>query len=115
VREWSPGRPQAIVALAVVGIFFGWTAVAVGAAVPSRALAIGVPASIGAAGYLVGGLHSLAGWLDPFRFLSPFWLVGTGPLRNGADPIGVIVVAVVALCVLLLGAWRVERRDLQTP
>ena len=68
-----------------------------------------------AAGYLVGGLHSLAAWLDPFRFVSPFWLVGTGPLRNGADPAGVAVVAAVAVGVLLIGAWRIERRDLQTP
>ena len=106
---------QAIVALTVVGILFGWIALAVGAAVPSRALAVGVPAAIGATGYLVGGLHSLAVWLDPFRFVSPFWLVGTGPLRNGVDPVGVVVVAAIAVCVLLAGAWRVERRDLQTP
>lgn len=106
---------EAIVALAVLGILFGWTALAVGAAFPSRALAIGVPAGIGAAGYLVGGLHSLATWLDPFRFVSPFWLVGTGLLRNGADLIGVMVVGAVAACVLLVGAWRGEKRDLQTP
>ena len=106
---------EAIVALAVLGIFFGWTALAAGAAFPSRALAIGVPAGVAAAGYLVGGLHSLAAWLDPFRYRSPFWLVGTGPLRNGADPVGVVVVAAVAVGVLLVGAWRVERRDLQTP
>jgi beta-exotoxin I transport system permease protein len=106
---------EAVVALAILGILFGWTALAVGAAFPSRALAIGVPAGIAAAGYLVGGLHSLAPWLDPFRFVSPFWLVGTGPLRNGADLAGVIVVAAVAICVLLVGAWRAERRDLQTP
>ena len=88
---------EAIVALAVLGILFGWTALAMGAAFPSRALAIGVPAGIGAVGYLVGGLHSLAPWLDPFRF-------GAGG-----------VVAAVAICVLLVGAWRAERRDLQTP
>jgi beta-exotoxin I transport system permease protein len=106
---------EAVVALAILGILFGWTALAVGAAFPSRALAIGVPAGIAAAGYLVGGLHSLAPWLDPFRFVSPFWLVGTGPLRNGADLVGVMIVAAVAICVLLIGAWRAEKRDLQTP
>jgi ABC-2 type transport system permease protein len=106
---------EAVLALAVLGVFFGWTALALGATVPSRALAIGVPAGFAAAAYLVGGLHALASWLDPFRFLSPFWLVGSGPLRNGADALGVLVVAAAAFVVLAIGAWRVERRDLQSP
>ena len=106
---------QALVALAVLGLLFGWSALALGAAFPSRALAIGVPAGVAAASYLVGGLHSLAGWLDPFRFLSPFWLVGTAPLRNGADGPGLLVVAIAAAAALLAGAWLVERRDLESP
>lgn len=106
---------QAVVALAALGLLFGWSALALGAAVPSRALAIGVPAGVAAAAYLVGGLHALAGWLDPFRFLSPFWLVGSTPLRSGADNAGVLVVVLVAVVVLLAGAWLVERRDLESP
>lgn len=106
---------QAVASLAALGIFFGWLALAVGAALPSRALAIGVPAGLAAGAYLVGGLHSLAGWLDPFRVLSPFWLVGTAPLRNGVDGLGMLVVAVTSIVVLAAGAWSVERRDLQTP
>jgi ABC-2 type transport system permease protein len=106
---------QALVALAVLGLLFGWSALALGAAFASRALAVGLPAGIAAAAYLVGGLHSLAGWLDPFRFLSPFWLVGNAPLRTGADLLGVLVVAIVAVAALLAGARLVERRDLETP
>jgi ABC-2 type transport system permease protein len=106
---------EAIVAVAALGILFGWLALALGAAVPSRALAIGIPAGIAAAGYLVSGLHGLAGWLDPFRFASPFWLVGSSPLRSGADLPGALVVVVAAGLVLLAGAWLVERRDLVTP
>jgi len=106
---------EAIVSLAALGLLFGWLALALGAAVPSRALAIGIPAGIAAATYLVNGLHGLAGWLDPFRIVSPFWLVGSAPLRNGADWQGVLTVLVVAALVLLAGAWLVERRDLQTP
>ena len=66
-------------------------------------------------GYLVGGLHELAGWLDPFRFVSPFWLVGQSPLQGGADAVGVVVVLVAALVVLAVGAVLVERRDLEVP
>jgi ABC-2 type transport system permease protein len=105
----------AFVHLVALGLFFGWLALAVGAAFPSRALAIGVAAGTAAAGYLIGGLHELAGWLDPFRFVSPFWLVGSSPLQNGADAVGVVVVLVAAGAVLVVGAIAIERRDLETP
>jgi ABC-2 type transport system permease protein len=106
---------EAIVALVVLGLFFGWMALALGAAIPSRALAIGVPAGVAALGYLVGGLHSLASWLDPFRFVSVFWLVGTGLLQNGARWWGVAIVAALAVVLLVAGSLLSERRDLQTP
>lgn len=105
----------AIVALAALGLLFGWLALAVGAAFGSRALAIGVPAALGAGGYLVNGLHGLAGWLDPFRLLSPFWLVGTSPLQSGTDGLGLVVVLLLGALVLVVGSLLVERRDLQTP
>ena len=70
--------------------FHGWLALTVGAAGGSRGLAIGIPAALAAAGYLVNGLHGVAGWLDPFRFASSFWLVGTSPLENGLNWWGVL-------------------------
>lgn len=106
---------SACAAVASLGLLFGWSALAVGAAFPSRAVAIGLPAGVAAATYLVGGLHSLAGWLDPFRFVSPFWLVGTAPLRSGADALGLLSVLTAAAAILLAGAVLVERRDLESP
>ena len=106
---------EALVGLAALGLLHGWLALSVGAAVPSRALAIGVPAALAASGYLVNGLHGLAGWLDPFRFLSPFWLVSSSPLRSGVQGWGLAAVLVVAVVVLAAGSVLVERRDLQTP
>ena len=105
----------AILSLAALGVLHGWTALAVGATAPSRALAIGVPASVAAAGYLVNGLHELAGWLDPFRFLSPFWLLGSSPLQGGIDAWGTFVVFAVSIAVLAAGSLLVERRDLEAP
>jgi ABC-2 type transport system permease protein len=106
---------SAVASLVALGLAHGWLALAVGAATASRALAIGVPAGLAAAGYLVNGLHGIAGWLDPFRYVSPFWLVGASPLQGGADTLGAAVVIAVAAGVLLAGALLVERRDLQTP
>jgi ABC-2 type transport system permease protein len=101
--------------LVALGLFYGWLALAVGAAYPSRALALGIAAGTAAVDYLVGGLHDLAGWLDPFRFLSPFWLVGQSPLQGGTDGVGVVVVLLAAIVVLAAGALLVERRDLEVP
>lgn len=114
--ELSFGHLAGAVALLVaLGLFYGWLALGVGAATASRALAIGVPAGVAAAGYLVSGLHELAGWLDPFRYLSTFWLVGTSPLQRGADSWGVLAVLAAAVAVLTAGSLLVERRDLETP
>jgi ABC-2 type transport system permease protein len=114
--DLSPGRVTAAMAsLAALGLLHGWLALAVGAATSSRALAIGVPAGLAAAAYLVNGLHAIAGWLDPFRFASSFWLVGSSPLQGGADTWGILVVVLVAILALGAGSLLVERRDLETP
>jgi ABC-2 type transport system permease protein len=105
----------AVSGLALLGLVFGWIALAVGAATGKRGLAVALPAGLAAAGYLVSGLHSLAGWLDPFRFLSAFWWLGTSPLQNGIRGSGALVLALAAAAALLAGAMLVERRDLEVP
>jgi ABC-2 type transport system permease protein len=106
---------QAVSGLALLGLLFAWLALAVGAALGNRGLAVALPAGLAAAGYLVSGLHSLAGWLDPFRVLSAFWWIGTSPLQNGIRGWGALVVGLAALIALLAGAAVVERRDLEVP
>jgi beta-exotoxin I transport system permease protein len=105
----------AVLGVALIALLHGWLALTVGAAGGSRGLAIGIPAALAAAGYLVNGLHGLAGWLDPFRFLSSFWLVGTSPLENGLTWWGVLVVGLAGLVVLGVGTKLFERRDLRVP
>ena len=114
--DLSAGRiASAVALLAALGLYHGWLALGVGAATSSRALAIGVPAGLAAAGYLVNGLHSMAGWLDPFRFVSPLLarrlLAAPGRRRR----LGVFVVLALAVVVLAVGSILVERRDLETP
>ena len=101
--------------LSALGLFYGGLALCVGASVPSKLLAIAVPAGYAAAAYLVSGLHDLAGWLDPLRFLSPFWLIGSSPLQDGVDGWGVLVVLAAACAAVAVGAVLVERRDLEVP
>jgi ABC-2 type transport system permease protein len=101
--------------LGLLGLFHGWLALAVGAARPGRGLAIAVPAAAAALAYLIGGLHELATWLDPFRFVSSFWWVGQSPLSNGIELERFAVVALAALAALGVAALLIERRDLQVP
>lgn len=86
-----------------------------GAATGKHGLAVALPAGLAAGSYLVSGLHSLAGWLDPFRFLSPIWWIGTAPLQNGIRGLGALIVAFVAVAALLVGGALAERRDLEVP
>ena len=73
----------AVASLVALGLLHGWLALAVGAATASRALAIG--RRRGSPRRVTSSTASmrLAGWLDPFRFLSSFWLVGSSPLQGG--------------------------------
>ena len=90
-------------------------ALAIGAAWPSRAAAIGIPAALAAGAYLVGGLHGLASWLDPLRFASSFWWIGQSPLSNGVQWWRFLVVAAVTGAILVAASRLIDRRDLETP
>jgi hypothetical protein len=104
-----------VIGVGLLGLLHGWLALAVGAARPSRALAIGIPAAAAAGAYLIGGLHELAAWLDPLRFLSSFWWVGQGPLSNGVTWWHLAVVAAAGLVALAAAGRLIDRRDLETP
>jgi len=113
------GLPLGRLAGGLLGVFLlallhGWLAIATGAVQPSRALAIGVPAAAAAAGYLVGGLHELAGWLDPFRFVSSFWWTGQAPLSNGVDYTHQIALALATAAELAIALVLIGRRDIDT-
>jgi beta-exotoxin I transport system permease protein len=104
-----------VLGVGALALLYGWLAIAVGAAWPSRALAIGVPAALAAASYLVGGLHDLASWLDPLRFASSFWWVGQAPLSNGLSWWHLLVVGVAGAAALAAAGLLIDHRDLETP
>jgi ABC-2 type transport system permease protein len=103
-----------LLAVFVIALLHGWLAIATGAAWPSRALAVGVPAALAAAAYLVSGLHEVAGWLDPFRFVSSFWWAGQAPLSGGVDYSHLLVLALAGAFVLATALVLIARRDIET-
>jgi ABC-2 type transport system permease protein len=114
--DLAPGRAAgAAVGVALLGTFYGLLALSIGAATGNKPLAVGVSAGYAAAAYLVSGLHAVAGWLDPFRFVSPFWWIGSAPLQHGIRGAGVVVLLSASAVALIAGAWLVDRRDLEVP
>ena len=98
--------------ICLLALLHGWLAMLVGAATRHRSFAIGVPAAIAAVGYLIAGLHSLAGWLDPFRYLSGFYYAGQGTLTSGVDWGHLAVLAAASAVVLAAAVAVFQRRDL---
>jgi len=98
----------------LLGITFGFFALAVGAFSGSRVLAIAVASGVAATSYLVGSLAPVVSWLEPFKWVSLFYYAtGDNPLANGL-PLGHVIVlvggAAAALAAAVVGF---ARRDLR--
>ena len=88
---------------------FAALALLVGAATGSRALAIGVAASLVIASYLLYGLGNLVDALEPVQALAPWdWYAGGDQLRNGLDWPGTLLLlgSVVVLAGAAISAVR---------
>lgn len=103
----------ACVGAGLVAYGFGALAMLTGAASGSRTVAIGVPAALFAAGYLIVGLAGLVSWLEPFRVISPLYhATGTHPLDHGL-PVANFALLVLWCALPVLATIVVfERRDL---
>jgi ABC-2 type transport system permease protein len=104
---------SATAAAALLGLDFGLLALVLGGASGSRGMAIGVTSGIAAACYLVSSMAPVVSWLDPVKYVSPFyWGVGNDQLDHGAS---VGSAAVLIGLALVLGAASVAafgRHDL---
>jgi len=98
---------------ALLALVFGATALLVGAASGSRAVAIGVAAAGGVAAYLVNSLAALVDFLEPVKQASPFYhYVASDPLRDGLALDHVAFLVVLALVAAGLAAFMFDGRDL---
>ena len=101
--------------LAMTGLVFGLLALTVGALTGSRALALGVTAAVALTSYLLNALSPLLGDFDWLGRLSVFhYYLGEDPLRNGFDWPGLGVLTTIAIVLLLVAMWGLQRRDIAT-
>ncbi len=98
---------------ALLAFGFGLLAMLAGAGSGSRAVAIGVPAALFVASYLVVGLAGLVSWLEPFRVISPLYHAsGTHPLAHGLPAGNYAVLAAWCAVTAIVTIVVFERRDL---
>jgi ABC-2 type transport system permease protein len=106
------GTTAAMLHLALLGVVFGTLALALSAATGHSAISRAVPVVVAVLAYVVNGLAPLVSWLEPMQKLSPFYqYVGHDPLRNGVDPVSVLVAVLTALVLLGLAVAGFRRRD----
>jgi len=104
-----------LLALALA-LVFGMIALAVGAASGRRGLAIGVPAALAVATYVLNSLASLVGWLGHLQWFSPFYYyTRSDPLRTGLDISDLLVLLAIAAVFAAAAPFLFRRRDLTTP
>tara|TARA_Y100000031_G_scaffold150297_1_gene189448 strand:+ start:314 stop:1117 length:804 start_codon:yes stop_codon:yes gene_type:complete len=103
-----------IVSLALLGLTFGAIAFAAGCVTGRRNVATGAAAAIAVATYFANVLRELVDFMEPARWISPFYYYsGADPLVNGLNP-GHVAVLVVAIVVMAAAAYvGFLRRDLR--
>ena len=111
----SAGRMlAATLAAGLLGGLFGVLALLTGAATGRRGPAIGVPAALAVAAYLLMALAPLADWLKPWRVLSPFYYYASyDRLVDGMDWGAAGVLALVTAVLAGAAVLAFERRDLK--
>ncbi len=101
------------IGLALLTLFFGVMAFAVGAGTGRTGTATGVAAGLAVASFILNGFGAAIDWLEPFRWLSPFfwYLQDSPPLARGfSASYWLLVAGIVVLAALSIPAFR--RRDI---
>jgi len=89
-----------------------WLAVAVGTG--RRALATGVAAAVGVAGWLINGFAPLVAAIAWLKYLSPFYYyAGHDPLTQGVDIPDLAILGMLTLALTTVAMLRIQRRDLR--
>jgi ABC-2 type transport system permease protein len=100
------------VAMAAIGLEYGFLAFAIGAATGRRGLAIGVATALAVASYVLYVLGQLVHGITPYRGLSSFsQALDRGPVGTTWPP-GLVTMLAIAAVATVVGVVRFDRRDL---
>lgn len=103
------------IGLALLTLFFGVMAFAIGAGTGRTGSATGIAAGLAVAAFILNGFGAAIDWLEPARWLSPFfwYLQDSPPLSRGLSAsYWLLVAGIVTFSMLSIPAFR--RRDVGT-
>jgi ABC-2 type transport system permease protein len=97
----------------LLATLFGAIALLIGCITAHRALAAGAASAAAVAAYLLSSLAALVAGLKRVRPLSPFWWYsGHDPLRQGLEPLHMVLLVATTLACIGAAVVFFERRDL---
>lgn len=109
----AEGLAAACANLFLLAVAFGSIAIMVGAATGSKGLAIGAPAGVALATFLLKTFAPSVEALEPFKILSPFhFYIDHDPLHTGFNGGDLLVLAAISAVSLAVALVAFERRDL---
>ena len=107
------GLFQMSLSLLLISYATGFIALSIGAATGSKSIAIGIPATIAAIGYLIHILVPLIDSLSSLKYISILhYYIGDRPFINGITPWHALVLIGVAVVPFTIGLYRFNHRDL---
>jgi ABC-2 type transport system permease protein len=113
VHVAAPHLLAATASAYLLAALFGAIALLVGCITAHRALAAGIAAAAAVAAYLLSSLAALVAGLKPFRPMSPFWWYsGHDPLRQGLEPLHIMLLVSTTLLCIAAAVAVFDRRDL---
>jgi len=111
----ASGIAGASLALALLASACGTLAVAIGAAVGRRGIVLAMTAGAVVSAYLLRAVAPQVAATDGLERLSPFdWYLGSDPVANGVDRLGVVLLAVLTVACAAAAVVLIERRDIRT-
>jgi ABC-2 type transport system permease protein len=99
--------------LALLGIAFAGISLAVGSFTGRRSLANAIAGGLAVLAFIVNAFAVSVSWLEPLRPISPLrWYMEPDPLKEGLDPLSMLILVAIAVVSYALAHVSFVRRDL---
>jgi ABC-2 type transport system permease protein len=104
---------EATIGALMLALVFASLSLLLGCLKGNRGMSIGISCGLAVLTYLLNTLGSIVDWLKDYRFLSPFYhYMEPNTLKNGLDPVHILVLLVLVLIFFVASIPAFTRRDI---
>lgn len=97
----------------LLALLFATLSMFVGCAKSNRSVSVGLSSLLAIASYMANALAPVVSWIEPTRWLSPFYYyIGADPLLNGLNPVHTLVLFSSIIVLLAASLFTFSRRDI---